>query len=228
MMNPDITQAGPASSGMDVEAGTRWRRRRRTLTWLAFGLVGLIMGVVWAVGIATSTAAVDTAGATAAAQVFGDAPPAAGTSQYAGLVSENTALTIGFSGTWGKVNADTGMFDVNLTAQSGTYFVAVYLNNNATGWSVLQLEFLQVNKTCAAALPADWAAPAATSVMVVETEDAWAVFPSLSSGAGANYCIGIEAITPKANDTAGTYIRRPSPSSSPTAPTFVAMLNRSA
>ncbi len=225
-MNSESTAAGLASSGSDAKAGTRKRRRRRARTWLAFGLVGLIMGVVWAVGLATSTATIG--GATAAAQIFGTSPPAAGTSQYAGLVSENTALTIGFSGTWGKVDANTGMFDVNLTAQSGTYFVAVYLNNNATGWAVLQLEFRQVNKTCAAALAADWAAPAATSVMVVETEDAWAVFPSLASGAGADYCIGIQAITPKANDTAGTYIRRPSPGSTPTAPVFVAMLNRSA
>ncbi len=225
MMSPEITKAEPAPSEIDVEAGTRSRRRRRMRTWLAFGLVGVITGVVWAVGIATSTAVVDTAGATPATQVFGTEPPAAGVSQYAGLVTENTALTIGFSGTWGNVAADTGMFDVDLTAESGTYFVAVYLNNSATGWSVLQLEFRQVNKTCALALTADWAAPAATSVMIIETEDAWAVFPTLSSG--ANYCIGIQAINPKANDTAGTYIRRPSPSSSPTAPVFVAMLNRS-
>ena len=227
MMSPEITTVELASSEMAVEAGTRSRRRGRLRTWLAFGLVGVVTGAVWAVGIATSTATVDTAGATAAAQVFGTAPSAAGASQYAGLVTENTALTIGFAGTWGNVAVDTPMFDVNLTAESGTYFVAVYLNNNATGWSVLQLKFLQVNKTCAATLAADWVAPAATSVMVVETEDAWAVFPTLSSGAGANYCIGIQAITPKANDTAGTYIRRPTPSSSPTAPTFVAMLNRS-
>ncbi len=231
-MSPEITTAGLAPSGMDaeaVEADTHSRRRRRTFTWLVFGLVGLIIGAVWAVGIATSTATVDTAGATAAAQVFGTSPPAAGTSQYAGLVTTNTALTIGFQGTWGKVDADTKMFDVDLTSLSGTYFVAVYLNNNATGWSALNLEFRQVNKACTDGTlgAADWAAPAATSVMVVETEDAWAVFPSLASGAGANYCIGIQTLVP-ANDSAGTYIRRPSPSSSPTAPTFIALLNRSA
>ena len=68
----------------------------------------------------------------------------------------------------------------------------------------------------------------ATSVMVIETEDAWAVFPGLASGALKDYCFGIRDITPKANDTAGTYIRRPTPSSTPTAPIFVAMLGRSA
>jgi len=226
MMSLEITTPELASDGMDLQAGTRSRRRRRSLTWLAFGLVGLIMGAVWAVGLATSTSAL---GSTATAtQVFGTEPPAAGTSQYAGLVTADTVLTIAFSGTWGDIAADTPMFDVNLTAETGTYFVAVYLNNNATGWSVLNLEFRQVNKTCATTGASDWASPAATSVMVVETEDAWAVFPSLASGAGADYCIGIEAITPKANDTAGTYIRKPSPGSSPTAPVFVAMLNRSA
>ncbi len=218
----------PSRPAADIEAEIRPLRRRRVRTWLAFGLVGLIMGVVWAVGLATSTATVDTAGATPAAQIFGTAPGAAGTSQYAGLVTENSALTIGFSGSWGKIDSDTGMFDVDLTAETGTYFVAVYLNNNPTGWTVLQLEFRQVNKTCATAVAADWATPAATSVMVVESEDAWAVFPSLASGAGASYCIGIQAITPKANDSAGTYIRRPSAGSSPTAPVFVAILNRSA
>ncbi len=227
-MNSMITEAGLESSGIDAEAGTRRRRRSRTRTWLAFGLVGLMMGVVWAVGIATSTAIVDTAGAAAAGQVFGTADPAAGTSQYAGLVTENTALTIGFQGSWGNVAADTPMFDVDLTGETGTYFVAVYLNNNATGWSVLQLEFRQVNKACADAVTGDWAAPDATSVMVIETEDAWAIFPSLASGVGADYCIGIEDITPKANDPAGTYIRRPGSGSSPTAPVFVAMLGRSA
>ena len=221
MMSLEIATPDPASDGMDLKAGTRSRRRRRSLTWLAFGLVGLIMGAVWAVGLATSTSAL---GSTATAtQVFGTEPPAAGTSQYAGLVTANTALTIAFAGTWGKIDADTPMFEVDLTAETGTYFVAVYLNNNATGWSVLNLKFLQVNTTCTLA---DFSSPTASSVMVVETEDAWAVFPSLASG--ATYCIGIESIIPKANDTAGTYIRKPSPGSSPTAPVFVAMLNRSA
>lgn len=228
MMNSEISTTRPAQGGKDVEAGTRRSKRRRTRSWLAFGLVGLIMGAVWAVGFATSTATVDVAGATAAPPIFGSPNPGATPSQYAGLVTENTALTIGFQGSWGKIDADTPMFDVDLTAETGTYFVVVYIDNNATGWAVLQLEFRQVNKTCAAAVPADWAAPAATSVMVVETEDAWAVFPSLASGVGADYCIGIQAITPQADDETGTYIRRPSTSSTPTAPVFVALLNRSA
>ncbi len=224
-MNSEVTTDEPALSGMDAEAGSRRRRRRRARTWLAFGLMGLMMGVVWAVGIATSTAIVDVAGAAPAGQVFGTADPAAGVSQYAGLVIEDTPLTIGFQGSWGNIAVDTPMFDVDLTGLTGTYFVAVYLNNNATGWSVLQLEFLQVNKACADTLTGDWAAPDATSVMVIETEDAWAIFPSLASG--FDYCFGLEDITPKANDEAGTYIRRPG-SSSPVAPVFIALLNRSA
>jgi hypothetical protein len=222
-MSLEIATPDLASDEMDLKAGTRSRRRRRSLTWLAFGLVGLIMGAVWAVGLATSTSAI---GSTATAtQVFGTAPVAAGTSQYAGLVTVDTALTISFAGTWGKIDTDTAMFEVDLTAETGTYFVAVYLNNNATGWSALNLKFLQVDTVCSSA---DFSSPIASSVMVVETEDAWAVFPTLASGATKTYCFGIEAITPKANDETGTYIRKPSPGSSPTAPVFVALLNRSA
>jgi hypothetical protein len=226
MMNLEGTTSELASIAMDAEAGTRRLRRRRARTWLVFGLVGLMMGAVWAVGIASSTATVDTDGAAAATQVFGTAPGASSTSQYAGLVTENTALTIGFTGKWGKVGADTPMFDVDLTDETGTFFLAVNLNNNPTGWSALQLEFRQVNKACADAVALDWASPAVSSVMVIETEDAEAVFPTLA--AGADYCIGIEAITPKANDATGTYIRRPSASATPGAPAFSAMLGRSA
>ena len=226
-MNSMISEAGLESSAIDAEAGTRRLRRRRARTWLAFGLVGLMMGVVWAVGIATSTATVDAAGATVAAQVFNTAPPAASASQYATLVAESNAVTIDFAGTWGLIAADADMFDVTLSGEAaGTYFVAVFLNNDATGWAALQLEFAQVNKTCATTVPADWASPVATSVMVIETADAWAVFPSLAFG--TDYCIGIAAATPKANDTAGTYIRRPSGSADPTPPVFVALLGRTA
>jgi len=222
-MSLEIATPDLASDDMDLKAGTRSRRRRRSLTWLAFGLVGLIMGAVWAVGLATSTSAL---GSTATAtQVFGTPPVAAGTSQYATLVTAKTSLTIAFAGTWGKIDTDTAMFEVNLTAQTGTYFVALYLDNNATGWSALNLKFLQVDTACSSA---DFSSPIASSVMVVETEDAWAVFPTLASGGGKTYCFGIEAITPKANDETGTYIRKPSPGSSPTAPVFVALLNRSA
>jgi len=225
-MNLEKTSGELTPPGIDAAAATRRLRRRRARTWLAFGLVGLMMGAVWAVGIATSTATVDTGGAAPATQVFGTAAGASSTSQYAGLVSANTPLTIGFRGRWGRVAADTPMFDVDLTAEAGTYFVEVNLNNNPAGWSALQLEFHIVNTTCALADSADWASPAASSVMAIESEDASAVFASLASGTA--YCIGIEAITPKANDTAGTYIRRPSGSATPDAPVFAALLGRSA
>ena len=226
-MNPQVTTDELASIQMDVEAGTRRLRRRRLRTWLVFGLVGLMMGAVWAVGIASSTATLDIAGATDADVVFGSAPGTAGTSEYAGLVSAHTALEIGFKGTWGKITADTPMFDVDLTTEAGTFFLAVYLNNNPAGWAALQLEFRQVNTTCDLADSADWAAAPVQSVMVVQNEDSWAVFDALTAGAGLEYCIGIESIN-KANDELGTYIKRPSKSSTPQAPEFIAILNRSA
>ena len=200
--------------------------RRRLLTWIAFGLFGLITGVIWAVGIATSSATVDVAGAAAAPQVFGTASGAAPASVYVGLVAEDTALTIDFIGSWGVVDADTAMFDVDLSAQSGTFFTEVYLTNNPTGWAALQLEFRQVNKACTdpTLAAADWASPDAASVMVIESEDAYAIFGSLAGG--GNFCLGIQAIS-KANDQNGTFIRRPS-GGSPVAPAFAAVLNRSA
>jgi len=220
-MNIGVTTEELASIGRDAEANTRRLKRRRTRTWLVFGLVGLMMGAVWAVGIASSSGAIGSS--TAAAEVFGAAPGAEPTSGYAGLVTAETALTIGFSGSWGVVAADTGMFEVDLTLETaGTFFLGVFLDNNPTGWTALQLDFVQVNTACAAV---DFSTPIDNSVMVIETEDAWAEFPSLAFG--NTYCIGIAAATPKANDSAGTYIRRPG-GGSPTAPNFVAVLNRSA
>jgi hypothetical protein len=200
------------------------RSRRRLLTWLIFGLVGVMMGVTWAAGIASSSTTVDAAGASDAARVFATSSGAAPASEYAGLVSEDTPLTIGFTGNWGRIDADTGIFDLDLDGQTGTFFVEVIVTNNPTGWAALQLEFLQVNKACADAGAADWAAPDATSVMVIETEDAFASFDSLVGG--TDVCIGIQA-TSKANDRNGTFIRRPK-DGSPTGPDFVAVLNRSA
>ena len=100
--------------------------------------------------------------------------------------------------------------------------MALYLNNNATGWSALNLKFLQVDTDRSSA---DFSSPIASSVMVVETEDAWAVFPTLASGATKTYCVGIEASTAKANDETGTYDRKPSPGCGRTAPVCVAGRN---
>ncbi|MFQ5948173.1 MAG: hypothetical protein ACE5KX_04880 [Acidimicrobiia bacterium] len=228
MINSNISpnEQLPSSSGTgQVAKKERRRGRRRLLTWLSFGLVGLIMGVVWAVGVASSTAVVDTAGADPALQVFGTASAAPGASVYAGLLTAVTPLTIDFTGWWGRIDVDTTMFDVDLSAQSGTFFVDVYLSNNPTGWAALQLEFRRVTKACGdvTLVSADWDA-AATSVMVVEDEDAYATFSGLA--APGVYCIGIRDIAPKANDSAGTFIRRPAGGAAPTAPVFAAVLNR--
>ena len=208
---------------MDMESVPLPRRRRRgnrLAAWLVFGLLGLMMGVVWAAGFASSSATVNTAAD--ADPVFGTASSAAPSSEYSGLVAENTALTIDLDGNWGRIAADTPMFDVDLTGVTGTFFIDVVLANTPDGWSALQLEFVQFNSTCGAV--ADWSAPDATSVMVVETVDSYATFSGLPGGGSA--CIGIEA-TAKANDQSGTFIRS-APGATPTAPEFVAILNRSA
>ena len=121
------------------------------------------------------------------------------------------------------IAADTPMFDVDLSAESGTFFTEIYLTNSPSGWSALQFEFRLVNKACADAVAADWASPAASSVMVVETVDAFASFTGMSSGGQA--CIGIQEIA-KANESSGTFIRRAN-GSTPTAPEVAVVLNRS-
>jgi hypothetical protein len=220
MSSPTLNE-GTLPEGTNV-----WRRRRRTMAWALFGLIGLLMGVIWAVGFATSTAVIDGTIEENAAKVFGTPPGAAPTSEYDGLIAADTPLTIGFKGTWGKIPSDTPMFNVDLTGQSaGTFFTTVYLTNNPTGWSALQIEFRQVNLACSATTASDWASPDATSVMVVETEDAYATFNSLAPG--GDYCIGVQA-TPKADDPNGTFMRRPSAATNPVAPEFAATLNRSA
>ncbi len=208
------------SSAMGQAAKVHRRGWRRTLTWVAFGLVGLMIGEIWAVGIATSTTTFDTSGGTVAPQVLGT-PPAW---EYAGLVTARSPLTIGFQGKWGEIDDDTPMFNVDLSGQSGTFATTVYLTNNPPGWSALQLEFRQANKACSdpTLSSSDWASPVASSVMVVESADADATFTSLA--AGGQYCIGIGAIVP-ANDPSGSFIRRPSASSTPAAPSFVAILS---
>ncbi len=208
------------SSAIRQVAKAQRRGWRRTLTWVAFGLVGLMIGEIWAVGIASSTTTLNTSGGTVAPQVFGT-PPAL---EYAGLVTARSPLTIGFQGKWGEIDDDTPMFNVDLSGQSGTFVTTVYLTNSPPGWSPLQLEFRQVNKACSdpTLSSSDWASPVASSVMVVESADADATFRSLAGG--GQYCIGIEAIVP-ANDPTGSFIRRPLVSSTPAAPSFVAILS---
>ncbi len=45
---------------------------------------------------------------------------------------------------------------------------------------------------------------------------------------GSVYCIGVADATPKAADTAGTFLRRPGSGTTPVSPVFTATLNRSA
>lgn len=209
----------------DVDGPARGRRsRRRIYTWIIFGLVGLMTGATWAAGVTSSTASVDTAGAAAAASIFGTSSGAAPSSSYTGLISENTALTIDLTGNWGRIDADTPVFDVDLSAVTGTYYFEVYLTNTPGGWAAFQIEFRSVAKACADAVAADWASPAASSVMIVENADAFASFDSLAGG--TEHCIGVQAIA-RANDANGTFMRVAN-GSTPTAPAFAAVLNRSA
>ena len=217
-----MTTDNPAGGPVLEPLGRRRSGRRRTMTWMVFGLIGLMMGVTWAAGTAASSASVDLGNAEAAAAIFGSESSGGGTSAYDGLITADTALEIDFVGKWGAIAADTPMFDIDLSGETGTFFAEVYLTNEPSGWSALHIEFLLVEKACADATATDWDG-ATASVMVIEDVDAFAAFSGLSGGGSA--CIGVEAIA-KANDQTGTFMRYAN-GATPTAPEFVALLNRS-
>ena len=62
--------------------------------------------------------------------------------------------------------------------------------------------------------------------MNITSQDAEATFASLPGG--AVYCVGVADATPQANDTNGTFLRRPTGTATPVMPNFIASVNRSA
>jgi hypothetical protein len=215
-----------------VQLRTARRKRRRTFAWAIFGLVGVAIGAVWAAGLATSETQPGTE--TAAPNVVGSTNPFPA-SRFDGLVTTNSNLTIGFSGLWGVVAADTPMFNFDATTLAdGTYFATVYLNATPAGWEQIQIKFLIVPKSCTTAVAGDWTTAAGGtanqnySVVALDVADAKATFNNLAvAGGDDQFCIGVQNIA-KANDTAGTFLRRPSASVTPTMPSFIAAANQSA
>ena len=202
------------------------RKRRRLVAWSIFGILGILLGSVWAAGLATSTT---TSGTESNSPVVMGSAGTASVSPYSTLVGTPGALSIGFSGRWGYVPSDADMFQIDLTGANTpagqTFFTSIYLSNVVSGWSALQLKLLAVKDPSGGCTTStSFASPVASSVMNVTSNDAEADFTGLLGG--SKYCIGVQAINP-ASDTSGTFLRRPNSSSTPTMPNFVAMLNRS-
>jgi hypothetical protein len=218
-------------------------RRRYARAWAVFGVGGLLTGVAYSSGFATSSSGTPTNGNADA--VFGDVP-ANLSSLYQGNIAAVDPLDIQFNGTWGEIAANTELFDVTLDndaysrALTGTYFVDVFPTNwaqlgyvqgaQSPIYSHLVLELTQFNTTCAAATTDAFATPITTKVLNIDSIDARVTFTGLVPGV-THYCIGIHAATAvnQANQTVATFVQRPDPTVTPGAtPRLMAVVNRSA
>ncbi len=206
-------------------ASPRSRSRRRLVAWLAFGVIGLALGAVWATGFIGFTAA---NGATAESPAMAKGTPAVATSDLASVATQVNDLTFDWSGRWGSIPADKILVKVDLTGSQfagKTYNVAVLLTNTSdlTEYASLQLDFENVQKaasgTCAAA---DYDTTNDPKVMNIDNEDAGVYWNGL---AGDHvYCIGI-AQAP-GDDIARTFIRSAQDAFPTNFPAFVTTVDR--
>lgn len=227
-MSTAAPESPTAEQGYGEEPPNSDRRRRRLVIWGAFAVLGLILASVYAFGAATSTTQTDTANVEDA--FVAGAAGASTPSEYANAITTPEPLSVGFNGRWGFVANDTSMFKVDLTQwpATETFYVSIYLSNNPTGWSGLQLKVANLTATAAAPCNTtnDFTGATSTTLMNITSQDAEATFSGLAGG--AVYCLGVADATPQANDTTGTFLRRPTGTSSPVMPNFIAAVNRSA
>jgi hypothetical protein len=209
-----------------IDTSTHTRSRRRLAAWLAFGIIGLALGAVWATGFIGFTAA---NGATVESPAMAKGTPADPTSDLTGVATKVNDLTFDWSGRWGSIPADKILVKVDLsdtTKFAGkTYNVALLLTNTSdlTDYATLQLNFEIVQKaangTCAAA---DYDGTNDNKIMNIDNEDAGVYWNALD---GEHvYCIGI-AQAP-GDDIAGTFIRSAQDAFPDDFPSFVTTVDR--
>jgi hypothetical protein len=206
-----------------VASPSRRRARGRLAAWLAFGVVGIAMGAVWATGFASIGGATGTDGAS---PILTPSSPAAHAADLAGTVTPGSAFTVDWAGRWGSAAA-TNFFTVDLSGKPATqtYNVAFLLSNDISngGWTSLQL--LVENKDIATG-------PCVASAFDGTNRPKVLAFDSLDAGVywnglagGSVYCIGIAASD--GNDPTGTFLRRASDTTGPGVyPTFVTTVDR--
>jgi hypothetical protein len=206
-------------------ASPRSRSRRRLAAWLAFGIIGLALGAVWATGFIGFTAA---NGTTAESPAMAKGTPADATSALAGVATKVNDLTFDWSGRWGSIPADKILVKVDLSGSQfagKTYNVALLLTNTSdlTEYATLQLNFENAYKasagTCAAA---DYDGTQHNKVMNIDDEDAGVYWNALPGD--AVYCLGI-AQAP-GDDLAGTFIRSAQDAFPTNFPAFVTTVDR--
>lgn len=205
-----------------LERRTERRRWRRFWIWAISGFVAAGLIATWAAGVVISETGVGTEAPANPVLVnpAGNLP-----SRWDAVMDEHSALSIGFSGAWGSIATNTGMFDVNLTGTgftTGEYYVTVVVLNTVSGWEWLQLQFVALTGS---RTTANWAStPISTAIMYVETDDTRVALTEMAGG--GRYCVGVKA-APKASDPATTYIRRPNSGVIPIMPVFAATVGQS-
>jgi len=206
-------------------ASPRSRSRRRLAAWLAFGVIGLALGAVWATGFIGFTAG---NGAMAESPAMTKGTPVDATSALASVTTKVNDLTFDWSGRWGSIPADKILVKVDLSGSQfagKTYNVAVLLTNTSdlTEYASLQLDFENVQKaangTCAAA---DYDTTNDPKVMNIDNEDAGVYWNGLAGD--KVYCIGIAAAP--GDDMARTFIRSAQDAYPTKWPAFVTTVDR--
>lgn len=221
-MAVDVRDRTYVTEVAEVGQRTRSQRSRRFWLWALAGVAAAAVMATWAAGVVTSETGVGTVGPANPVLVNpgGNLP-----SRYDAALDEHDALSIGFSGAWGSIPSNVGMFDLDLTDPKfagGTYYMTIAVLNNVQGWEWLQLQFHALNGACEG--NTTWATPRSSAILYVETDDSRVVLNELA--AGAEYCVGVRA-APKASDPATTYIRRPNSGVIPTMPVFAATVGQS-
>jgi hypothetical protein len=206
-------------------ASPRSRSRRRLAAWLAFGVVGLALGAVWATGFIGFTAG---NGATGESPAMAKGVPADNTSALNSVATKVNDVTFDWAGRWGSIPADKILVKVDLSGSQfagKTYNVAVLLTNTSdlTDYASLQLNFENSYKaasgTCAAA---DYDTTVHNKVMNIDDEDAGVYWNALPGD--AVYCIGIAAAP--GDDIAKTFIRSAQDAFPNAFPAFVTTVDR--
>jgi hypothetical protein len=214
---------------MSGTTGTTPKRRttRRLAAWLTFAVVGVAMGAVWASGFASIGGA---NGTNAASPPLTASDPGAHTSDLAGTATPGDPFTVNWVGRWGDTAA-TRFFTVDLDAKSASndYNLAFLLTNDISnsGWTTLQLELenadVGTGGTCDATVFDGTNDP---KLMVFDSRDAGVYWNNLPGG--TTYCVGIAAAANPASDSTGTFLRRDSDTTGPSAyPAFTMTVDRS-
>jgi hypothetical protein len=206
-------------------ASGRSRSRRRLAAWLAFGVIGLALGAVWATGFIGFTGA---NGTTAEAPAMDKGTPTDATSALASVATKVNDLTFDWSGRWGSIPANKILVKVDLSGSQfagKTYNVALLLRNTSdlTEYATLQLNFENVAKAASGSCSAtDYDGTQDNKVMNIDNEDAGVYWNGLAGD--AVYCLGIAQST--GDDITKTFIRSSQDAFPTKWPVFVTTVDR--